>query len=84
MFGMSSEEKQNKPFKMFNNTETVMIKKQGWELNKIFAEKIADADKTYSSAVEHAKTLSKTSRVALRSVSNSNYHYIDVYKRKDK
>ena len=74
---------EKKAVKMLEDTETRIIKQQGWELNKVFVEEVSNSHKTYQDAMKYANQLRVKFNVAVRSVVHNKFHFVDVYKKKN-
>ncbi|MDH3609596.1 MAG: hypothetical protein OEQ24_10200 [Gammaproteobacteria bacterium] len=66
---------------MLDNIDTDIIQKQGWMLDRMFNDDVANSHETYQKAVDYAKILSAQFNVALRSVTHNNSHFLEVYRK---
>ena len=69
--------------KMLEDMDTDMIKRQGWMLDKMFADKVDKSLDTYQEAMDYAKKLSAQFNVAIRSVTHDESHFMEVYRKKE-
>ncbi len=71
---------ENEPIKMLD-VDTSIIKQQGWMLNKIFEDEVNNSLETYQKAIIYVKRLAVQFNVAIRSVTNNDSHFMEVYRK---
>jgi len=69
------------PFKLLDNVDTDIIRKQGWMLDRMYTDDVVNSHETYQKAVDYAKVLSAQFNVAIRSVTHNNSHFLEVYRK---
>lgn len=69
------------PLKMLENIDTEMIIKQGWMLDKMFMDEVDKSHETYQQAMSYAKKPSAQFNVAIRSVTDKDSHFLEVYRK---